>query len=74
MWPLLASYLVCPWIVVWFEVVVDVVNVVVVVVCCVDAAFEASTSVPRNNSSFWQLAFNAESSPAQVCVYIRENL
>ena len=33
---------------------------------CTASAFEASTTAPHNNSSFWQLAFNAEASAAQV--------
>ena len=33
------------------------------------SALEASTSLPRNSTSFWQLAFTAESSAAHVTLH-----
>ena len=38
----------------------------IIIIINLASALEASTSVPRNSTSFWDLALTAESSAAQV--------
>lgn len=38
--------------------------------CHAGSALEASTSVPRSSISFWDLAFTADSSAAQVTIHV----